>query len=935
RQSCDVAGFRGKRELVPEDGAASLAVDAFLHKSTAPPDNEHGGEDADNSETRGPAHPHGVFHAHAHDMAYLEEWIGEMLNISRNTDGTVADGPKRGPPPPSQRKAKNGTRDRESLSHLYSEKALRYGIVFDELVRQVAVHSMDLATLVGKAFAGHHSLLTRLIRADIAREEQLRKLKVRLAGLTGESNRKMNEEDALVEEQAFMENLTKAELRESQALCSSMRVKLQYYGDEVARLRRETRRLQIVLDKVDDEDDERRGGKVHNSLTSNGVSKPILPKAKKTIVASRELPRKQPSEEPPVAVDGVVTILELATEKMNMHARHENDLNKMLSQLSTESSKQTSDIHSLGKLIAGANFMSFLKGISKMGKRTTRRTKETQTRPVRDKKPDSRPSTGAGGKKRPPKKTKGSKTEMLPLDLRNSIGMVSAPKKIPTLGYMLRTVLDMMLVWSRSLDTVAALCQKPGGMSEIAVKHFQARQYSLLHGMENTTNLMLAQFAAGLVHFADYKRCKVVGDLLGVDDPTTGPLFDHRTAFFLYRLLAELRTVGVFNEEILRERIIRINLNKTAVARAARTVLGPSLPQGSPPVTVLIPCLQDANNSSSKRPRPGDRKERREGARTPPSTGVPIARQTVEFDEFLPEAIAAWKGVTKHRVSHIHLAFDRYCSTFQVTEEMRFGTDEAPKARDAVVLQLGKSLVEHRGRRGLYDPPRQDDDEDEQGGGEPGMMMRLANGIEKAQEERLDVTAYATAPPQRAMSWVMETTGEATCMNDYISKNAPVVELLLSEDLALALAYLDPTLSRADIKSLYKKGCQIQFDNTHTRFRGLWAQEETEVGKKYWVHTVQDLTQWAAPFNMNDFKREEIDREASSTCDICNFLTSEAFVELCMSAKVLHSSPLASFFLGQPEMLWDRWDNIVAALGRKEMRNGALQDSKRPAPKRE
>lgn len=34
----------------------------------------------------------------------------------------------------------------------------------------------------------------------------------------------------------------------------------------------------------------------------------------------------------------------------------------------------------------------------------------------------------------------GSKTEILPLDLRNSIGMASAPKKVPTLGYMLRTV---------------------------------------------------------------------------------------------------------------------------------------------------------------------------------------------------------------------------------------------------------------------------------------------------------------------------------------------------------------------------------------------------------------------------------------------------------------------------------------------------------------
>ena len=60
---------------------------------------------------------------------------------------------------------------------------------------------------------------------------------MKLAALTGESNRKMNEEDALIEEQAFMENLTKAELRESRAMCSSMRTKLKFYGDEVARLR--------------------------------------------------------------------------------------------------------------------------------------------------------------------------------------------------------------------------------------------------------------------------------------------------------------------------------------------------------------------------------------------------------------------------------------------------------------------------------------------------------------------------------------------------------------------------------------------------------------------------------------------------------------------------------------------------------------------------
>ncbi|CAM9185901.1 unnamed protein product [Ectocarpus fasciculatus] len=923
RQNNVLAGLQAENPSSPQDGGASLAVDAFLIKNRVP-DSEYDPQNAGDTTTDGGArdrHPHGVFHAHAHDMAYLEQWIGEMLmlDIRRDVGGGEAVGPEGGQPKVSHPQGKDPESKRESLTHLYNEKALRYGIVFDELIRQVAVHSMALATLVGKAFTGHHALLTRLIKVHDAREGQLQKLQAQLAGLTGESNRKMNEEDALIEEQAFMENLTKAELRESRALCSSLRVKLKYYGDEVARLR-QGMNSQIVLDKIDDDEQGPRNAKVHNSLTEDGVSMPILPAGKKAIAASKSPARKAKIERPSLAVDDVVTILELSTEKMNMHARHETELNKMLSQISTESSKQTSDVNALAKLIDGVHFMNFLKGINKEGRKAMRRTKETQTRPMRDKKSDSRPGTGTGGKKRPPKKTKGSKTEILPLDLRNSIGMASAPKKIPTLGYMLRTVLDMMLVWSRSLDTAESLCKKPGGMTEIAIKHFQ-----LLHGMENTTNLMLAQFAAGLVHFADYKRCKVLGDLLGVDDPTTGPPFDHRSALFLYRFLAELRTVGVFNEDILRERIIKINLNKTAAARAARTVLGPTLPQGSPPMTVLIPCLQDANNLNSKRARPGERGKR---GNTMPPGEVPLAKQTVEFDELLPQAMLAWRGVWKHRVSHINLAFDRYSSTFQaraicckVTEEMRFGADDAPKARDAVIVQLSKSLVEGRQRRKLYDTARQAEGATQHSTGEPGMMMRLAEGMSKAQEDRLDIQAYSTASPQAAMSWVVETTGEATCMKDYISMNAPVVELLSEEDLTLALNYLNPTLSNVDIRTMYKKGRKIQWDNTHTLFRGLWAQEETDVGKKYWVHMIHDLTQWAVPFNMNDFKREEIDREA--------------FVELCLSSKVLDSSPLAPHFLAQPQALWDGWDNLVAALGRKEMRNGTLQDSKRPAAKHE
>lgn len=62
---------------------------------------------------------------------------------------------------------------------------------------------------------------------------------------------------------------------------------------------------------------------------------------------------------------------------------------------------------------------------------------------------------------------------------------------------------------------------------------------------------------------------------------------------------------------------------------------------------------------------------------------------------------------------------------------------------------------------------------------------------------------------QQSTSWVVESTGEATCSKDYESMHAPVVELMAMEDVALAVNYLNPTLSGADVKSLYGQGTVI------------------------------------------------------------------------------------------------------------------------------
>lgn len=45
-----------------------------------------------------------------------------------------------------------------------------------------------------------------------------------------------------------------------------------------------------------------------------------------------------------------------------------------------------------------------------------------------------------------------------------------------------------------------------------------------------------------------------------------------------------------------------------------------------------------------------------------------------------------------------------------------------------------------------------------------------------------------------------------------------------------------------------------------------WSQTRTlpqqTLLARYWVHTILDHIQWATPFNMDDFKRKELDRQA-------------------------------------------------------------------------
>lgn len=76
----DHSAFAYLRSLHRGKGA-SLALDAYMHKNQGP--SAPGAvEDGDRNKR-----PHGVFHAHAHDMQYLEQWLGDMLDLKHHHTG--------------------------------------------------------------------------------------------------------------------------------------------------------------------------------------------------------------------------------------------------------------------------------------------------------------------------------------------------------------------------------------------------------------------------------------------------------------------------------------------------------------------------------------------------------------------------------------------------------------------------------------------------------------------------------------------------------------------------------------------------------------------------------------------------------------------------------------------------------------------------------
>ncbi|CAM9386355.1 unnamed protein product [Chrysoparadoxa australica] len=528
-------------------------------------------------------------------------------------------------------------------------------------------------------------------------------------------------------------------------------------------------------------------------------------------------------------------------------------------------------------------FEEFLKGVE-THKRPSMRTMETQTRRQLGA-DEAMGGAGAGAATagdgdaaamaRPTRKARKEVAAPLPRDLLRLIGSSAQVKKVPTLGYMLKAVLEVYLSISHE-DRVEASRQRlesPGAVTALVQKHFQG-----VYGTESTANQMLAAFAVGLASFRDYKRLAIFGDFMGVTDFKAPPERDERAFLFLINVLHQMRLLGGFGEFLLGEKLQSTKVQQEKARGALRTVLSEL---SDTPVAELVPILGTRGQRQ---------KARKQATNIFSLEGAAAARENViNLDQFIKETALAWEALEQTWASHLEFAFKHYCSTYQVVKDMHFASDDPahPLDSDTVISELDKEQGQHRQRRPLRIPTMTPADlEDE---------VRVANEGVAGKPP-----SYQGSPGDGEFSWVVDSGGVATVASVFDATHSSVVDLLTQTDFEMCLSYINPSIPDDDIEELFKACCNLMQNQTLKDIRKVWQEDEAENGKKCWTNKVTGKSQWTRPYRKSTFDRTDVDMSA--------------FVQLCLKVHVARKSPLVRHFGLSPEALWEEWPAIVKKL---------------------
>ena len=756
-----------------------------------------------------------------------------------------------------------------TITEAVGTQRARHSAVFEELRRQVRVHSPQLAKLLGKVWQGEDELFNKLsAEAHKVHATQV-KAQAERSQLVTQARTAISAVEKQLSEVKFELAVSKAALREREAECLTAQAAQESLQEELIEMREQVGRY--VLGHVDDLGDR------HEALKNERM--------------------KLMTEEDPATGEAypLEEIEKLARQRLKSVFETNDDVDELLAKCQRSHDQLKHGLRDLTGLVASVDPDDFK--VTHSFKLKAKPTTQVGCQHVSIKVEGVRVN-----KSLPPPRVEEPIEEGLtmPLLLRRQMHEFPPSQRIPSLQATLRLILSLYLE-KLMYDKLCDSNQK----RRIELGAFPHKYLPEKFGLQNLADEQCTQLVAAVAYHKEAsKRVRLFGEYLGMADFGRPPSFGVRDGNFVFGLLVALRKANEFTEAVLQDKDQQIDINRKKAVDVVSSCFRPILPdQGA----ALLHRVQNL---------------------PPPSVTRNV--KCIDLDDLLELGHQTWASCSTNWRTHLEFLYGRHANLYRVKEEMRFANDNGVLSADVVLVQEEKArnYTLRDARRPLHGLPKDPVAEllaeaaardarrsqDDQVTARPELVAAMP--FEAFDALVREVNPYVDEEDIRRMFddcrklqrykiesefrdlWVRHELVDGVANINQPADDPPALSKLLR---GIEPAF-ETTRSKKQLPSMTRKFSKKQLVDVPRA-----EDPEDSSAAYFWYSVAYEASVWTPPWDPALFEVQEIDRDV--------------FLEVCLDEFLLPHSPFGPLLSKLPA---DLWPNAEAYLAQLEERGGGL-----------
>ena len=705
----------------------------------------------------------------SHNKDHLDDWVEKLLDIRDVPDRSSAGG--------GRKTGKDARMSSQSLEFLGAQRQ-RYRVVFEELARQTAVHSTQLARLLTKVWDGADGVTSRYNHGYEKAHKRCSFLQDEMKRVAEEAMKHVDGSKIELDDVKMQLAISRAAVREREGRIDTLQHANRQLVAECDALRLTIGRfvdghIEEERDDDDDEEDAAQAAAAQARAQAGSSDEPYPPTEMERIARAR---------------------------RQNLYEIND-EINELLAQTSLEEQRQVKFLTDMDQLIASVDASAFERVVGEIKGFTVDGSSQT------DEKEDELPDE----LKPPPsvdvEKIKGTH---IPHQLRGLMRGYPKTMRIPSLMATLKQCMQMYL----EKLTYDRNCMASGTpVLDVApfVYFYMLKKY----GLESLADMQVTQLVLALEHHRKHKRIYLLGEFVGVEKKAITPRYSGRDTSFIFSLLQVLRSQNEFNEGSINDKQAEIEINRKKAGDAVRLIFEAILPDGAAAVTHRVSTMPPPSESKNAK--------------------------AVGLDELLDLTSATWMDVNDLWRQHLRYLFAKFALVFEVVQEMKFRDDFEREDTDCVLVQIQqakgqnfiwrparvvsrafvghgvKPLTEEERRMQKYKRGAADKEALQAEMREEGLRQAEAGEREAARQR-----AHELDPSLRDRE--AEGGGDDAQGDGRVAGYKEAVQMMKEEGFGKLLKLVNPGINSNEARALFSEGCKKMHARTMDEFDDAWWQ---------------------------------------------------------------------------------------------------------------